>query len=84
MGGDFAKELKEKMEGKKIDEPFSFLASIGREEKKKEREVQKGEEIDRDHTDKHVMKSVGEEDPMGFDVSYNNIVIHVLETTVFG
>ncbi|KAF8374311.1 hypothetical protein PRIPAC_80740 [Pristionchus pacificus] len=40
MGGDFALELKAKLEGKMNDTPFSFLESIGREQKIMEMEFE--------------------------------------------
>ncbi|GMR47985.1 hypothetical protein PMAYCL1PPCAC_18180 [Pristionchus mayeri] len=67
MGGDFAKELKEKLEGNKRDEPFSFLASIGREEKNEEKKGEASdEEVKLKDEGRQTMKHASEEDPMGF------------------
>ncbi|GMS95682.1 hypothetical protein PENTCL1PPCAC_17857 [Pristionchus entomophagus] len=74
MGGDFARELKEKLEGKKTDnEPFSFLASIGRKEKKIENKIEtdledRREEKKKDEQ-KHIIKKNNEGDPIGFNMT---------------
>lgn len=74
MGGDFALELKAKLEGKMNDTPFSFLESIGREQKIMEMEFE-------DHIVQHekcvVPESIKEDKKdnlIGFDVSLHNYV----------
>ncbi|GMT24303.1 hypothetical protein PFISCL1PPCAC_15600, partial [Pristionchus fissidentatus] len=65
MGGDFARELKDKMMGKK-EEPFFFLSSIGRNELAEERNEEDVEQKEEIMEKKKIMKDVVN-DPMGFE-----------------